>query len=166
MLPVSILLLALLLSFAAGCSHPGFQKEPTDDQLREALERHRDALDELRQMFEDDAAHELFEVIVDGAYGSRCMNERVGVSCLAIERWRDYAERLRATGVIGIRGDDRPRRFYFVFYKGPSSPGQHWHRGLVYARGPIVPKFVGFDGDLEDRIDLGHGWYSYLFVDN
>ena len=87
----------------------------------------------------------------------------MGVSCLAAERWREYGQRLRSAGVLEIRRYDGGG-LYFEVYRGGWKNSARRHRGLVYH--PGVPKVVSPNDDVEDRVDLGHGWYSYLVVDN
>jgi hypothetical protein len=163
LVPVTILGFAAILALTAGCGYGMI--EPSDQQLRETFERHRRTVDELRQMFRDDAVRKLFIVSASGLGGTRCSDELTGTSCLSAERWHEYGQRLRSAGILEMRGYEGIRGgLYFEVYRGPWENSARRSRGLVYDRG--VSKITYPHDDVEDRVDLGDGWFSYLYVDN
>lgn len=147
--------LLLLAGLCSGCSLVHVN-EPTDAALREKFERHREALDELRRLFEDDARrHGLTFVTATDANGSQCKDQRVGAACLSADRWREYVRRLSTAGVERIARHETPG-IYFHVYRTPywgDDCGCFRFRGLVYA--PGVPKVEHDHDDFETRVDLG-----------
>lgn len=151
------LILALPPGFFAG--------EPGDDELRAQFEEHRGAFDELRKQFEADSTQLGLEEVSASVVGStRCKGDREGRTCLGWRRWAQYAWTLRRAGVRGIRREETPGIYFEVQWIPPWTDDVFRYRGLVYA--PGSPKVVHDHDDVEERVELGDGWFSYLIVDS
>jgi hypothetical protein len=166
----------LLTAFCSACSVVRLAKEPGDAELRETFERHRQVMDELRRLFEEDEKrHGLLSVAATDTTRSVCKGERDGESCLSSARWTAYATRLRYAGIEWIGRYETPGTYFHVyrtpfwsagsscFVKGEDYGGCFRFRGFVYA--PGHPTVDHTHDDFETRIDLGGGWYSYLIID-
>lgn len=171
----AVLFLLLVAAVCSACSAV-YGDEPTDAALREKLEGHRESLDELRRLFEDDMKRGLIIVAAKDGW-SRCEDRRNAEQCLSRDRWGEYAKRLTTAGVVQMGrqeaayleriGQQGTPGIYFHVYRTPS-----WSllcncfrfRGLVYA--PGVPKVEHKTDDYETRVDLGGGWYSYVIIDS
>lgn len=160
--PTIVYMVAAIFFLLAGCGLRG--EEPTDAQLRAIFEQHRDVLDELRRMFEDDSkAHRLRWISVS-AENTGC--EDRNANCIPGERWREYAARLRRAGIEQIETHETPGIYFHIHRSLPAFgwSGPYRSRGLVYA--PGVPHVKHDHDDTEERVDLVGGWYSYLIIDD
>ena len=162
----ALLVGAIALGWLMIASPTGFfAGEPGDDQLRAQFEAHQAALDELRRLFEADSTQLGLESVSASVVGrAQCKGDRRGWNCLAWRRWAEYARRLRRAGVRAIERYDTPGIYFHVHRKNVWTDGVWFrYRGLVYA--PGSPKVDHDHDDVEERVELRNGWYSYLILD-
>jgi hypothetical protein len=153
-----------LIAISWGCVCRPQPGEPNAKQLRATFEAHRQRLEVLRKLFEDDVRHhQLLQVGAGGTEESRCENDRTALACLDADRWRRYASGLKSTGVLRIERHETPG-VYFQIYRNPYWTDCFRFSGIVYA--PGFPKVVHNHDDIEERQELGEGWYAYLIIDS
>ena len=114
-------------------------------------------------MFEADSQRRTLRAVnATESSATTCAKEAAAESCLPLVRWREFSVKMKAIGVDSIHREDIPG-VYFQSYRSRLFTDAIRLRGLVYA--PGVSRVTHDHDDVEERVDLGSGWYLYLIVD-
>lgn len=157
------LLVTALMIAAAGCS----SDEPTTEQVRAVFEANRGTFEELRLLFAADVeSHRLEMVSAAAAAETWCRDRRTGINCLDEGRWRDYSSKMQDVGIrrIGIHRETPGVYFHTYHSTWDLWRGEFRSRGVVHA--PGAPSVTHDHDDVEERVAVGDGWYTFLIIDS